>query len=127
MPELGDKQPGATPRITWQEEAGGTPAAPTEPWVASLPPPRHKLQPAAERERRNQTVPASSAGVKAQRRHSTGGSCRWLVPRLQRLLEAPVFVILYNGHHGSRTMRAQSSGLLKLKRRLRRWMARYHD
>ena len=53
MPELGDKQPGATPRITWQEEAGGTSAAPAEPWLASLPPLSHKLQPVAERERRN--------------------------------------------------------------------------
>lgn len=37
------------------------------------------------------------------------------------------FVILYYGCQGARTMRAQSRGLLKLKRQLRRWMARYHD
>lgn len=41
------------PESRGQKEAGETPAAPTEPWVASLPPLRHKPQPAAERERRN--------------------------------------------------------------------------
>lgn len=62
MTELEKKQSGVTPTITRKKGSGDT-SAPVaiEPWVSGLPPLCHKVEPAAEREKKNSTIPASSS------------------------------------------------------------------
>lgn len=62
MTKLEDEQSGATPTIP-RKKGSGDVSAPVafDPWVSSPPPLCHKLEPAAEREKKNSTISAPSS------------------------------------------------------------------